>query len=165
MMRAALPAALLAAALALGTGLSGCSADPGITAQSSAGLQREVQAVAGLAAAHRYAAALTAATALRSDVRTALAAGRVSSERAVRIRAALALVETDLSTARSAATPSASRTPAPTHTPTATPAPVSTASSPRTTATAPKKTVPKKAPAPPIKQHGKRGKGHKGKGG
>jgi cell division septation protein DedD len=120
MIRAALPAAALAAALAL----AGCSADPGISADTATALQREVRGVAGLAAAHRYPAALSAAATLRRDLGTAVAAGRVTSERAGSIRTALALVETDLRTAQAAASPS----PTPTATPT--PAPVTPTATP-----------------------------------
>lgn len=123
MIRAALPAAALAAALLL-TGCSG--AGPGITAATSTALEQEVRAVAGLAAAHRYPAALTAAATLRGDLTAAVAAGSVSDERAKRIRGALTLVETDLRTAQAASKPARAPARTPTPTPTATPTPTPT---------------------------------------
>jgi hypothetical protein len=159
--RAALPAAVLAAALVL----TGCgTTDSGIGAGTATSLQQEVRHIAGLAAAHRYPAALTAATALRSDLGTAVDTGRVSGDRAERIRAALGLVENDLRAAQPPLSPSPSPTPAvtPARTPTATPTVTATA-----TATATKKIKPKPAPARErfTKQHGKKGKGGRGKGG
>jgi predicted small secreted protein len=165
MMRAALPAAALAAALLL----SGCSAaQPGIGAGTATGLQQEVQHIAGLAAAHRYPEALTAATTLRSDLGAAVETGRVPASRAADIRSALTAVEADLRTAARTARPSPSATPTPTATPTATPtrtaAPASAPS--RTAAATPKRTA---APAPaPVRsvlpKWWKKHKGHRGKG-
>jgi predicted small secreted protein len=156
--RAALPAALVAAGLVL----TGCStAETGIGAGTSIALQQEVRHVAQLAAAHRYPAALSAAAALRSDLGAAVDTGRVPTGSATRIRAALDLVEGDLRTAARSASPSPS--PSPSKTPTATPARAATpASSPKATAT--KAAVPKRPAAKPVprkwwKQHGWKGRG------
>jgi predicted small secreted protein len=161
--RAALPAAVLAAGLVL----TGCStADTGIGAGTSTALQQEVQHVAVLAAAHRYPAALTAVTSLRSDLRSAVDTGRVSGDRAERIRSALALVETDLRTAQrtTAPTPSPTATPTPTPTPTRTATVTPSPTPPPTAAPAKKTTAPKPAPLKLWKHHGKWG-GGKGKDG
>jgi hypothetical protein len=166
MMRAALPAAALAAALAL----TGCSADPGISTDASAALQREVRGVADLAAAHRYPAALTAAATLRDDLGTAVAAGRVSRDRATRIRTALTLVESDLRTAQAATRPSPTPTPTITPTPTltpartATPAPTTTPTQkpPKQAADAVQKAI--DAARKAAEQHGWKWKGHGKKG-
>lgn len=147
MMRAALPAAALAAALVL----SGCSSTPqsAIGAGTATALQQEVVHIAALAAARRYPAALTAAGTLRSDLDAAVETGRVPESRAVDIRAALALVEADLRTAGRTASPSPSTTPAATPARTATPAPTPT-STPTST---PGATATKPAPTPtPVQQ-------------
>jgi outer membrane biosynthesis protein TonB len=161
--RAALPAAVLAAALVL----TGCSTtDSGIGAGTATALQQEVRHIASLAAAHRYPAALTAATVLRSDLGTAVDTGRVSGDRAGRIRAALGLVENDLRAAQPALSPTTSPSPSPS--PAVTPARTPTAApTPTATPAKKKKAEPKPAPAPlkPWKQHGKKGKGGKGRGG
>jgi predicted small secreted protein len=155
MIRAALPAAALAAALLL----TGCSTtSTGIGAGTATALQQEVRHVADLAAAHRYPAALTAVAALRTDLGAAVDTGRVPESRVARIRAALALVEADLRRAGRTASPTPSATPTPTPTDTATP----TTSATRTAA--PGQKTPAPAPVPKVgKWH--KGKGHKGRGG
>lgn len=166
MMRAALPAAALAAVLVL----TGCSAtQPAIGAGTATALEQEVQHIAALAAAHRYPAALTAATTLQSDLGTAVETGRVPASRAADIRSALTVVEADLRTAGRTASPSPSATPTPTRT--ATPTPTATpdsapASTP--TATAAQTAAPVPAPVQSVlpkwfkKHKGRWGKGEDG---
>lgn len=160
MRRGAFAGVVLAATLTL----TGCAtAGAAIGDGTATALQQEVRHIADLAAAHRYPAALTAATALRSDLRAAVDTGRVPDDRATRIRAALDLVETDLRSAQRAATPTATPSPTPTATPTSTP--TASPSAPATAAPAKRTTKPKPAPAPaaPKKQHGKKGRGGRGK--
>jgi hypothetical protein len=159
-MRAAFAGVVLAAALTL----TGCATTSGgLGAGTATALQQEVRHIADLAAAHRYPAALAAATALRSDLRAAVDTGRVPGDRATRIRAALDLVETDLRTAQRAAPPTATPSPTPTATPTSTP--TATPSATATAAPAKRAWKPKPAPAPvwPKKEHGKKGHGGRGK--
>jgi predicted small secreted protein len=164
MIRAALPAAVLAAGLVL----TGCSTtETAIGAGTATALAQEVRHIAVLAAAHRYPAALTAATSLRGDLRAAVDTGRVSGDRATRIRSALALVETDLRTAQRTAIPTPSPTATSTTTPTPTPTdtPIATPTPTRTAAPATRTAAPKPAPLRLWKQHGKKGWGGKGKDG
>jgi hypothetical protein len=164
--RAALPAAALAAGLVL----TGCSTtDTAIGAGTATSLQQEVRHIAGLAAAHRYPAALSAAAALRSDLRTAVDTGRVPRDRAVHIGAALDLVVTDLRTAQGPASPSPSptATPTPTRTPTPTPRPTPTVTPAKRVAGTQKEAAKKAAEtwkkvAERWKEHRGKGRGHRG---
>lgn len=92
--------------------LSGCSGRPGhIDAGTGSRLQDAVVKVATLAGAHRYAAASDEARSIQRELAGAVAAGRVSADRAVQIQAALDQVRTDLAAL-------AKRTPAVTPVPT-----------------------------------------------
>jgi hypothetical protein len=132
---------VLLAVLAVGLfGAAGCSGDTSAPALSdSAGrqLQADVLAVTTSAAAHKWVAARSSLTKLRTDLAAAKTAGTVSVARADAIDAAVAAVNSDLAAMATSATPSA----------------------PSTTAVATPTTRPKPTPLPkPTKTH-KRGHG------
>lgn len=118
---------------------AGCSTGSINVASGQDQLQSDVLALTQASVTHDWPAASTAMNALRSDLATAIASGRISAARAAAIRTHLAAVAADI--AAQSATPS----------------------TPSTSSTTPKpkpKPTPTPKPAPP--KHHKPGHGHGG---
>jgi hypothetical protein len=94
-------AALAAASVAVIAGLAGCAAEPepDLTAAQAQAFRTQVVAIADTSSRGEYAEALAALDALQAEVDRAVADGELVSDREQQIRAAMALVRTDLETA------------------------------------------------------------------
>jgi hypothetical protein len=94
-------AALAAASVAVVVGLAGCAAEPepDLTTAQAQAFRSQVVAIADTSSRGEYAEALAALDALQAEVDRAVADGELVSDREQQIRAAMALVRTDLETA------------------------------------------------------------------
>ena len=91
-----MPRVILAGAIALSLGLSGCAQSSDLTDDVATALQSHVMAVSTAAAGLDYATALTRLAELEVTLDNEIARGTITPERAEAIRSAIELVRTDL---------------------------------------------------------------------